>query len=913
MVELRLLGTFDAALADESGTSLLAQPKRAALLAYLALGARTGLVRRDRLLALFWPDADEMHARRALNQALHHLRGVLGADVLVTRGDDEVGLDRTRFTCDVLRIRDLLADDRPEEALACYRGELLSGFHAHASNDFGDWLERERLALGEEMTTAARTLSTRARAIGNVPAALHWARRALDLAPLDESCAQQLIDTLMQDGNAAAAHVEFNRFAQRMRRELDIEPSPKTAALLEHAAVAAPTSPERAVATRAAPARRTRRRLFVTGIVVGSIAAVSLAAGARVSLRSVVLSHRAGARPTILIADFAGPPSDTGLGDIVTQLLLTGLQDSRTARVVWSGELGAALARMRAPPMTAVRGRVARELAVREGYGAVLEGAVRNAGDKLLVNIALVDPETGHLYLTNAEPAADAAELTKTVDVLVRTARRRIGDSRVAIARARPLDQVTTPSLEALRAYTEASRMGRFENARPRALLERAVAIDSDFASAYRKLGMIAAWQSQPERSSELLAKALRHSDRASEHERAWTEAMLYTHGRYFDARHALAAWEMLLDQDSTDGVALLNAAWLLGAQRQFEAAERAHARAVALGDSMGQTVFMSLARDRFLLGETAEAWHTLDAAIRRNPRTLILTFRARAYLLTSRLDSAEADLRRALELSAAADRSADHWLVSVLRASMARQAGELARARSYDTEMAGYARETGNTLGEFEARLARVRDAVWLLSRPRLARGGLAVLRRLADSLHGVDRPIPELAEAFADVGDPTTGASILREYERGIAPGEWRETEPGRHRAWAHIALADGKPLVAVREIRAADVGMCVTCVLPLLSLAYDRAGQPGSAIAVGERYLAVIDPSTAEVDGFHRPVLHRRLGELYARRGDVAAAERHLNAFVMMWGNADAELQPQVEAARHQIMMLRQQAIR
>jgi hypothetical protein len=208
---------------------------------------------------------------------------------------------------------------------------------------------------------------------------------------------------------------------------------------------------------------------------------------------------------------------------------------------------------------------------------------------------------------------------------------------------------------------------------------------------------------------------------------------------------------------------------------------------------------------------------------------------------------------------------------------------------------------------------MARVREAVWLLSRPQLARGELAALRSLAETLHGVDRPIPELAEAYAEIGDTTTSASILREYERGIAPGEWRETEPGRHLAWAQIALAEGKPLVAVREIRAADVGVCVGCVLPLLSVAYDRAGEPDSAIAVGERYLAMIDPSTAEVEGFHRTTLHRRLGELYAQRGDAAGAERHLNAFVTMWRDADAELQPQVAAARLQLMMLRQQSIR
>lgn len=911
MLELRLLGAFEAVLAEQSGTSLLAQPKRAALVVYLALGPRTGLVRRDRLLALFWPDADEAHARRALNQALHYLRGVLGADVLVTRGDDEVGLDHTRFHCDVLRVRELLAHDRLEEALALYRGELLPGFHAHASNDFDDWLERERLALGETVRTAASSLSNRAHADGNTAAALHWARRAVDLDPFDEGCAQQLIRILMQDGNEAAAHLEFDRFAERIGSELDIAPAPMTTALLEHSTVPALLPPEQPVATRVAAVPRARRRLLVTSIIVASVAAVSVA-GARLSARSRIVSRPGGARPTILIADLTGPPSDTALGGIVTQLLLSGLEDSRTARAVWSGELGAALGRMRLPPSTAVRGRVARELAVREGYGAVLDGGVRDAGTTLLINVSLVEPETGHVLFSDATSAAGVAALTKTVDALVRTARKRIGDSKEAIARAKPLEQVTTSSLEAWRAYTEASRIGRFETSRQRALLERAVAIDSNFAAAYRKLGMITAWQSQPELASELLAKAMRHSSHASEHERASIEAMLYSHGRYYDAGRALTAWETLLGQDSTDGGALLNAAWLLGVERQFDAAERAHARALAMGDSMGQTTFMSLARDRFVLGKTAEAWRTLDAGIRRNPRSLILTFRARAYIVAGQLDSAETDLRRALESTVPADASEDRWLVAMLRATMARQAGQIARARAYDADGARYAREAGHTAREFMANLARAHDATRLLSRPRLALAELSTLRHRVDGFRGVDRPIPALAQTYAEAGDPKTAAMLLRGYERGIASGEWRETEPERHFAWAQIALAERRPLDAVDEMRAADVGVCVTCTLPLLSLAYERAGQLDSAIAVGERYFAITDPSASDDDGSQRPVLHRRLGELYARRGDLVRAERHLNAFMTMWRNADAELQPQVSAARRQLALLKQKVV-
>src|SRR2546425_1045836 len=92
MIEFRLLGTLH--LTDAEGrevTSLLTRPRRLALLAYLAAATPRGLHRRDSLLALFWPELDQEHARAALRQALHVVRDALGADVIVTRGDEEVG------------------------------------------------------------------------------------------------------------------------------------------------------------------------------------------------------------------------------------------------------------------------------------------------------------------------------------------------------------------------------------------------------------------------------------------------------------------------------------------------------------------------------------------------------------------------------------------------------------------------------------------------------------------------------------------------------------------------------------------------------------------------------------------------------------------------------------------------------
>ena len=99
-IRLTLLGRID--LSDSSGRrnqSVLSQPKRVALLAYLAVEGRNRLVRRDELTGVFWPRRSDRRGRKALRDALYFLRRSLGDDVIVTPGD-EVGLDWDRIECD---------------------------------------------------------------------------------------------------------------------------------------------------------------------------------------------------------------------------------------------------------------------------------------------------------------------------------------------------------------------------------------------------------------------------------------------------------------------------------------------------------------------------------------------------------------------------------------------------------------------------------------------------------------------------------------------------------------------------------------------------------------------------------------------------------------------------------------------
>src|SRR2546430_3442304 len=117
MIRLRVLGSAD--LVDEAGHSvhtLLAQPKRIALLAVLSTAGSGDFLHRDTVAALFWPENDHEHARAGLRTALHALRRALG-EIVATRGNDEVGIVRELLWCDATAFEAACAAEEWDEAL----------------------------------------------------------------------------------------------------------------------------------------------------------------------------------------------------------------------------------------------------------------------------------------------------------------------------------------------------------------------------------------------------------------------------------------------------------------------------------------------------------------------------------------------------------------------------------------------------------------------------------------------------------------------------------------------------------------------------------------------------------------------------------------------------------------------------
>src|SRR5437867_420873 len=230
MIELRLLGRLSLTSADGRDVrALLGQPRRLAL---LAAATPPGFHRRDSLLALFWPELDQEHARAALRQALHVVRDALGADAVASRGDEELGLDFDRVSCDVAAFGRAIDGAQFREALDVYRGDLLEGFFIAGAPDFERWLETERSRLRETASRAARMLGEHCEADGNLTTAAHWARRALDLAPNEEALLRRLITVLDRHGDRAGALQAYEEFRARLAEEYEAQPAPETEALV---------------------------------------------------------------------------------------------------------------------------------------------------------------------------------------------------------------------------------------------------------------------------------------------------------------------------------------------------------------------------------------------------------------------------------------------------------------------------------------------------------------------------------------------------------------------------------------------------------------------------------------------------------------------------------------------------------
>ena len=232
-VDFKTLGAVDLRNADgQTLSSVLHQPKRTALLAYLAIRGKE-YQSRDTLIALFWPESTETSGRHSLSQAIYKLRDAVGADVITTRGDVAVGIALDLVYCDALAFAKAISDGLFAEALDLYKGDFLAGFLVDGLDEFERWVATIRTDLRSKAATAAWSLASQQLARHSVAEAVRTATRALELSPESENRARALLKLLISSDEKAGAMAFYTQIKRVLRDALDASPSRETVALVE--------------------------------------------------------------------------------------------------------------------------------------------------------------------------------------------------------------------------------------------------------------------------------------------------------------------------------------------------------------------------------------------------------------------------------------------------------------------------------------------------------------------------------------------------------------------------------------------------------------------------------------------------------------------------------------------------------
>lgn len=211
---------------DEMGTRRL----QLALLARLAVGGQQG-ISRDHLLALFWPESDEVRARASLKQAIYSIRRSLGSPNAIL-GTEQLRLNPAVITSDVAEFEAALRDVDPRRAVELYRGPFLDAIHI-GNGEFESWRDAEAARLMARYRDALSSLAREAEQTNARSEALGWCRALERVDPLSASVAASVIRAFVANGDTSGAIRAGRAYIARVRSELEVEPDAHVLRLLE--------------------------------------------------------------------------------------------------------------------------------------------------------------------------------------------------------------------------------------------------------------------------------------------------------------------------------------------------------------------------------------------------------------------------------------------------------------------------------------------------------------------------------------------------------------------------------------------------------------------------------------------------------------------------------------------------------
>jgi len=608
-------------------------------------------------------------------------------------------------------------------------------------------------------------------------------------------------------------------------------------------------------------------------------------------------------KDTLVVADFANTTGDPVFDGTLRQGLSAQLEQSPFLNLVSDQRIAQALSLMGQPKDARLTHELAREVCQRTASAAALDGSIAQVGTRYLLTLRALECSTGETLASTTAQAGDKNHVLDALGTIASETRSKLGESLASIQKYDvPPENVTTPSLEALQAYSLAHQ-AQFSNQALQGmpLYDRAIRLDPNFAMAYLGLGVNYFNLDETSKATETMQKAFELREHVSEREKLGIE-MIYAAVVKRDFEAARKSDLMFRQIYPRDARSIANLSVFDGYLGDYDEALAAGQQALRLNPAAGQN-HSNLVIDYLHLNRLDEALATADEAKRRNLDSSFL--HANLYLVEFLRNDAAGMGREASKVLGETG-SDNEGLILYFESDTAASGGQFSRARELTHRAADSALRGGQkeTMAAFKAE-AGVREA--LVGNLALARHGANEALALSKG-----RDVTAMsAIALALAGDPDAirlSSDLEKRFPEDTvvrynsvpsirAATALRHSEPGK----AIEALAASVPY------ELGQTGQEVAFVLYPVYLrgeAYVAAKQGSAAAAEFQKILD--HPGLVQNEPIGA-LAHLGLGRAYLLAGETSKAQAAYQDFFDLWKEADPDV-PILNEAKMEYAKLR-----
>ena len=597
-------------------------------------------------------------------------------------------------------------------------------------------------------------------------------------------------------------------------------------------------------------------------------------------------------KDSVLLADFVNTTGDPVFDGTLKQALAVQLEQSPYLNLVPDSKIRDALRLMGKPGDERISNDLAREICQRQGIKAMLTGSIAGLGNHYVITLAALNGSTGDALDREQVEVDNKEQVLKSLDKAASSLRQKMGESLASVQQfAKPLEQATTSSLEALQAFTlgqnEHQKM-RDEQAIP--YLKKATELDPNFATAYATWGVSCFNLGRLAEGTGALKKAYDLRDRASDRERFYIEAHYYDEVT-IDLEKALAVYMQWAQTYPRDTVPLDDAAL----------------------SSAG-------------LGRQEKALDFASAAHRIDPQDVYAYDNmAGSYEALNRFDEAKSIAEEAIAKKA--DGSGVHFVLLDLAyfkgdpAAVQRQIDEV-KGTSFGPFVMFFNAAWNTYFGKVQTShelWQQARQAFTEIGSKEIA-GQMMSLEAYGEAQLGYESEARKKADhaveisndpdtrwgaalTYAVLGDTVRSSSLLESAEREAPDNVFIKTMIAVEvHAMQQLAKGQASDAVSTLEaLRSYEFGTGPRAVgaTPVFvrGLAYLKLHDGNKAAAEFQR---ILDHRGAVSWGIEYPLAQLNLGRAYAMQGDVAKARTAYQDFLALWKDADQDV-PVLKAAK------------